>query len=853
MEGTQNGLHTKGRNEAFSWCDRSQQRTGLFYSQWNFKFLRKPGFLMERYVCIHGHFYQPPRENPWLEDVELQDSAYPFHDWNMRITEECYRQNAASRILGADKKIINIVNNYSNISFNFGPTLLSWLATHEPNVYDSILDADEKSRNVFSGHGSAMAQAYNHIILPLANNRDKHTQVIWGIRYFEQHFKREPEGMWLPETAANTETLEVLAEHHIKFTVLAPHQAHQVRRLAGGQWTEVTEENLDTTMPYLCHLPSGKSIVIFFYNGSIANDVAYGGLLHDGKEFAERLTDSFRDNGHPAQLAHIATDGESFGHHHRYGDMALAYCLHYIRTNHLAKVTVYGEYLEKFPPSDEVRISENTSWSCSHGVERWKNNCGCSYDKSLSGRQPWRQPLRKSMDFLRDKLSDVYEKNLSQYCPDPWQVRNDYIQIINDESDENRINFIEKVTHKELEQQDIVSFLKLTEMQRMSLLMYTSDGWFFDNIYSIEAIQLMLYAARAMQLYKEITGIDLFEDFKAILRDAPTNNPELSDGRDVFNKYINPAGIDLYRVGAHFALMSVFSESPDTEQEIYCYSANLKNYKNIKAGSQTLATGSALIKSHIVQEQASVDFATLHMGGHNLFTALNPPLSTKAFQQMHKDLEKAFYRGDTNEVMRQMNLRFGINYSIWHLFRDVQRRMVYELLRDTWEEVELSFRHIYEENYPIMLMLRSMNMNLPKALAAPAEFILNQELCQVIEAEDMDINRLKEYTEEVKRLSLQLDKETIRYEASAKINNLMERFEQSRGDIKLLSTIESALKILIGIVPDMDLQSAQNLFFTVAKEKYPEMKTKASTKQENAARWIELFELIAEHLGLVVE
>lgn len=809
---------------------------------------------MERYVSIHGHFYQPPRENPWLEDVELQDSAYPFHDWNMKITEECYRQNAASRILGADKKIINIINNYSSISFNFGPTLLSWLAAHEPDVYESIIDADKKASSTFSGHGPAIAQAYNHMILPLANNRDKHTQVIWGKRHFEKHFKREPEGMWLPETAVNTETLEVLAEHSIKFTILAPHQARQVRKIDGGQWTEATEENLDTTMPYLCNLPSGKNINIFFYNGSIAEDVAYGSLLQNGKEFAERLINSFNDKGNPAQLVHIATDGESFGHHHRFGDMALAYCLHHIRTNNLAKVTIYAEYLEKFPPSNEVQISENTSWSCSHGVERWKSNCGCSYDKSLSGRQQWRNPLRKSMDFLRDKFSDVYEKNLSQYCQDPWQVRNEYIQVINDRSDYNRINFIRKVTNKKLAEKDIVNFLKTTEMQRMALLMYTSCGWFFDNLSDIEAVQIMLYASRAMQLYKEITDTDLFEDFKTILQEAVSNNQDLNNGREVFHKYVDPAEIDLYRVGAHFALISVFTESPDQEQEIYSYSAILKDYKNVKAGTQTLATGRAIIKSHIVQEQASIDFATLHMGGHNLFTALNSPLSTRVFQQMQKELEEAFYRGDTNEVLRQMNIRFGgNNYSIWHLFKDVQREMVFELLSDTWDEIERSFRHIYEQNYPVMLMLRNMNMNLPKALAAPAEFILNQELCHVIEAEDMDINRLKEYTEEAKRLSLQLDKKTIRYEASAKINNLMEEFEQSRENIELLSTIESALKILKSIVPDMDLQTAQNLFFTVAKEKYPDMKTKASTKDENAAKWIELLELIAGHLGLVIE
>jgi alpha-amylase/alpha-mannosidase (GH57 family) len=809
---------------------------------------------MDKYVCIHGHFYQPPRENPWLEDVELQDSAYPFHDWNMRITEECYRQNGASRILGADRKIINITNNYTNISFNFGPTLLSWLELHAPDVYENIIEADKESIKLFSGHGSAIAQAYNHMILPLANTRDKHTQVIWGIEDFERHYKRKPEGMWLPETAVNTETLEVLVEHGIKFTILAPRQAQQVRQIGDKKWTGVKEDSLNTTMPYLCNLPSGRSINLFFYNGSVAHDVAYGGLLHSGDSFAAKLVESFKENGQPAQLVHIATDGESFGHHHHHGDMALAYCLHHIKVNKLAKVTIYAEYLEKFPPTHEVQIIENTSWSCVHGLERWKSNCGCCADQSLSGKQQWRKPLRNSMDWLRDKLCDDYEKRLSQYNQDPWAVRNEYIQVINDRSEENVESFISKTAGSQLMYEDKITFLKLMEMQRMAMLMYTSCGWFFDNISGIETVQIMNYATRAMQLHQEVSKTGVQGEFKSILKEAPTNLPDLPNGKDIYEKYVEPARIDLNRVGAHFALSSIFVESPDQEQEIYCYTATMEDYKHSTGGAQALATGKARIRSNIIFEEESIDFATLHIEGHNLFTALTSPMAEEEFQQMQQSLEAAFYKGDTNEVMRQMNIRFGgSNYSLWHLFKDEQRRMVYELLSDTWEEVERSFRHIYEQNFSIMLMLRNMNMNLPKALAAPAEFILNQDICGVIDAEEINIDRLEDLTEEAARLSIQLDQTTIRYEASAKINSLMEIFENSRDDIELLSAIESVLNILSSIVPDMDLQTAQNLFFTIAKEKYPEMKKKATAQDEKASKWVELFELIAGHLDLVIE
>lgn len=818
---------------------------------------------MERYICIHGHFYQPPRENPWLEEVELQDSAYPYHDWNTRINEECYRQNAASRILGPDRKIIDIVNNYSNISFNFGPTLLSWLQSHTPDVYDKILEADRLSMEKFSGHGAAIAQAYNHMILPLANTRDKHTQVIWGIFDFEKRFERKPEGMWLPETAVNTETLEVLAEHEIKFAILAPHQARKVRRLGGGKWSDAGKENFNTSMPYLCNLPSGRSIALFFYNGSLANDVAYGGLLKSGKDFADKLIGDFNKSSSPSQLVHIATDGESFGHHHRFGDMALAYCLHYIKTNNLAKVTIYPEYLEKFPPTYEVQINENTSWSCGHGVERWRSNCGCSMEKATSGKQLWREPLRNAMDWLRDKCVENYEKEMARFCTDPWRIRNNYIKVIMDRSEDNVDDFIEQSTYKKLEQKDKVRFLKLAEMQRMAMLMFSSDGWFFDNITGIETVQVLEYASRAMQLYQEVSGTNLLDQFKAIIVNAPANLPNIHNGKEVYEKSVEPAKIDLDRVGAHLALSSIFLESNDhlprrdagtaDEQDIYCYTAIIRDYKDARAGFQKLATGRISVKSNIVLEEHTVDFATLHLGGHNLFTAITEPMNDEDFQKIRDELETALYNGRTNDVMRQINIKFtGNNYTIWHLFKDEQRRLVYDLLSDTWQDVETSFRHIYEENYSIMLMLRNMNMTLPKVLAAPAEFVINQDLCREIQDEEMNIDRLKELIGEAERLSLALDKPTLRFESSMKINNLFETFEQSHDDIDLLSTIESALKILRGLVPDMDLQLAQNILFTIGKEKYPEMKKKSSSKNKEAATWVKLFELVAEHLGIVI-
>ncbi len=386
-----------------------------------------------KYVCIHGHFYQPPRENPWLNTVEVQDSAYPFHDWNDRITYECYSRNAAARILGSEGRIEDIVNNYSRINFNFGPTLLQWMQDAGSRMcIKSILDADRKSQKLFSGHGSAIAQAYNHMIVPLANARDQETQVVWGIRDFEHRFGRRPEGMWLPETAVNTETLEVLAQHGILYTILSPYQAKRVRKKGAKEWTDATGAKVDPRRPYFCKLPSGKKINLFFYDGPVSQGIAFEGLLNDGEAFANRLVeqlDAPEENPEP-QLMHIATDGESYGHHHRYGEMGLAYCLHHIQEQPGVNISIYGEFLEKFPPKYEAEIIENTAWSSTPHLERWSEDGGGNTGGHPDWNQKWRKPLRAAFDWLRDELAVVYEQEMGQLVDDPWKTRNDYIKVV---------------------------------------------------------------------------------------------------------------------------------------------------------------------------------------------------------------------------------------------------------------------------------------------------------------------------------------------------------------------------------------------------------------------------------------
>ena len=307
------------------------------------------------FICIHGHFYQPPRENPWSGRIDRQISAEPFHDWNERITSECYEPNTRARILRSDGEVEAYVNNFTRISYNFGPTLLRWMETAAPDTYRRIIEADRLSCRRFSGHGGAIAQVYHHSILPLANRRDKITEVHWGIRDFEHRFKRPPEGIWLAETAVDLETLEILADASIRFTILSPFQARRVRRPGEPTWTDVSDGSIEPRRAYRIQLPSGRPFTLFFYNGELAKGVAFQGLLTSGEHLAQILMGTL-DAGPEAQLAHIATDGESYGHHHHFGEMALAYALREIRRSKDADLTVYGEFMNCILPGGASRF-----------------------------------------------------------------------------------------------------------------------------------------------------------------------------------------------------------------------------------------------------------------------------------------------------------------------------------------------------------------------------------------------------------------------------------------------------------------------------------------------------------------
>jgi len=801
-----------------------------------------------RYVCIHGHFYQPPRENPWLEAIEIQDSAYPYHDWNERITAECYAPNSASRNLDGEGRILDIVSNYARISFNFGPTLLSWLEETAPETYGAILDADKKSTEWRSGHGNALAQVYNHVIMPLATGRDRHTQILWGIKDFEYRFKRSPEGMWLAETAVDYETLNLLAESGIRFTILAPRQASKVRRLGTGKWRDVSGSRIDPSRAYLCRLQTGRSIALFFYDGPISQAVAFEGQLKQGEDFAHRLLSGFSDARDWPQLLHIATDGETYGHHQHYGDMGLAYALNYIESNGLARLTNYGEYLEKYPPTHEVQIFENSSWSCVHGIERWRENCGCHSGGYPGWSQEWRRPLREALDWLRDRLAGIYESAANEYLKDPWSARDDYVQLILNRSDERKEAFFNLHALRSISDVEKVTVLKLLEMQRHAMLMYTSCGWFFDELSGLETVQILKYAGRAIQLSEDIFSYGLEDTFKARLTLAKSNIPEHENGAIIYENLVMPAMIDLKKVGAHFAVSSLFEDYID-ETKIYSYIIQKEDYQKASAGSTNIAIGRVSISSEITYESEILSFCILHFGGHALNGGVRTFLGPNAYHSMKTEIMATFERGDFADIVRLMDTHFGMhNYSLAHLFRDQQRIILDSLISKTTENFEQAYRQLYENNRILMGFLHETGMPVKKAFIAAAELILNADVEKAFLEEPIDVRKIQGLLKDMKKWNVPLYSVGIEFQMRKKLEECMRQWRKEPADLRTLIDIQSRLELYRLLPIEINFWQTQNMYYQIAKTDYAEILQKGTLLDEEKHQWINTLKYVGDML-----
>jgi len=844
--------------------------------------------LSERAVCIHGHFYQPPRENPWLETVEVQDSAYPYHDWNERVTAECYGPNATARILTSEgtsegssegasggsgdrdgrRWIDRIVNNYARMSFNFGPTLLSWMELERPEVYAAVLEADRLSAARFSGHGSALAQAHSHLIMPLANRRDKETQIVWGLRDFEHRFGREPEGMWLPETAVDLESLDLMAAHGLRFTVLAPHQAGRFRSIdpasgkPSGDWQEVGD-GIDPTRPYLCRIPSGRSIALFFYDGAIARAVAFEDLLEDGARFTRRLLSGFADDREDPQLVHIATDGETYGHHHAHGEMALAWTLDALERDESVDLTNYGEHLERHPPVHEVEIREQTSWSCAHGIERWRSDCGCHTGGRPGWNQRWRAPLREALDWLRDDLAPRFEQAAGELLHDPWAARDDYIAVLverNDRREERLAAFFDRHARRELSEEERIRVRYLMELQRHALFMYTSCGWFFNDLSGIETVQILQYAGRALQLAERLFRNGYEEGFLDRLARAESNVPSSAGGgtgRDLYEHAVRPARVDLTKVAAHYALSTLFEHYPEHAQ-IFCYQADQKAVRTWGSGRSQLAVGRLEVASLVTGSHQEVSFAVLHFGDHHVNGGVRSFQGDDAFEEMVTAVSAAFQSADVAQVVRLLDHFFQeLTYTLDSLFTDERRTVLEVILESTREAAEAHHRLLYEDHAPLMQYLSGLGIPLPRALKAAAEVVLNLDLRSAFLDPDSDLDEVRQKLHETASWHLELDVPGLTLALQSALEELArglaETLRSQPRDLDTLERLDARVALARSLPFPVPLAGTQNAVYRLLQGEYQAALDEAADGNEDAAAWAERFRALAERLDLRVK
>ncbi|MEO0540975.1 MAG: DUF3536 domain-containing protein [Cyanobacteria bacterium P01_A01_bin.105] len=794
------------------------------------------------HVCVHGHFYQPPRENPYLEAVERQPGAAPFHDWNERILHECYRPNAFARILNDRGEVLHVVNNYEHISFNIGPTLMSWLERHDVETYRRIIAADRVSCDRNDGHGNAIAQVYNHIILPLANPRDKLTQVRWGIADFRRRFGREPEGIWLAETGVDYDTLRVLIECGIRFTILAPSQVERCRPLGSEHWQAVGGGQIDPNRPYRCFvpgLPEGQNFIdIFFYDGPISRDMGFGDILASSYDFADRLGQAVHGGHDDAQVISVATDGETFGHHRSGAEKTLAYALYQEFPRRGWEVTNFAQFLNLHPPTWEAELKPVTAWSCAHGVDRWQTDCGCGGGGEWH--QRWRRPLRDALDWLRDQLVEVFEAYGGDLFADPWLARDHYVEVISDRTPRNISRFLAQHQAHKLTSGDKIDALRLLEMQRHALLMYTSCGWFFDEISRPEGTQILRYASRAIELAEEVSGESFEAEFIQRLAAAPSNVPYFKDGAGIYHKQVTPSRITLEQVVAHYAMSSLFTQY-HREASLYCYTLTQKDYQRQTLGALTLAIGQIQIVSDITQEKTTLSFAVLHLGGWDFHCGVHPFKRRPAYTQAKDAVMAAFSQASVAQSIVAINRHFGDHtFDLQDLFAEERHRMMTLLSQDTLQRLDQLYGQIHRENYGVLMAFHRDRISVPQEMQVATEIALSNRALSILHSLEQDLSVVDEtalpisigYIAELEGVAIEANHFHCRLqlpEGQRILEKLVDRtlWSALQGDVKTLdSTVKSFNRLLtlsqqLGL--DISLGKSQEMFYSYLLEQYGQL------------------------------
>ncbi|HEY2325160.1 MAG TPA: DUF3536 domain-containing protein, partial [Thermoanaerobaculia bacterium] len=539
-------------------------------------------------------------------------------------------------------------------------------------------------------------------------------------------------------------------------------------------------------------------------------------------------------------------DGETYGHHHRYGDMALAYALHYIEERDLAELTNYGEYLEKHPPVHEVEIRENTAWSCAHGVERWRSDCGCSTGGQAGWNQRWRTPLREALDWLRDETAVIFERYASDLIEHPWRARDDYIDVVLDRSDESLQRFLTNHAHPDARANDV---LNLLEMQRNAMLMYTSCGWFFNEVSGIETVQVLHYAARVIQLAEKIANRSLESEFMERLAPAVSNLPDRGTARDIYERDVKPTRLDLARVASHYAVASLFDHFDD-DADVYCYRVRRHDFDVFRAGRARMAVASITVTSNITRETESYSFAVLHLGETELTGGVRTSHDPDDYEKVKRELAEAFQPGGIPATIRLLDQHFSESVSIRSLFRDEQRRILKLICNATLEEAESAFRSLHERYDPLMRFHTRLGIPLPKVLQIAAEFDLNMQLRRLLDSDDLVLPEVEARLREAEDERVGLDDMTILALRDA-IERAAARFAEDPVDVDRLEAYESIIALVRAMDIRVSLRRPQTQYYRMASTVRPAIA--ASTANGQTKRWLALFDALGEQLSIAPE
>ncbi|MEK7727116.1 MAG: DUF3536 domain-containing protein, partial [candidate division KSB1 bacterium] len=792
--------------------------------------------MSQKCLTIHGHFYQPPRENPWTEVIDRQDSAFPFHDWNERIDHECYTPNTCARVADGENRITNIVNNFELLSFNFGPTLLSWLKKYSPGTYRRILQADANSLPRFGGHGAAIAQAYNHAIMPLCNAQDQITQVRWGLADFRCRFKREPESMWLPETAVNDQTLRVLIDHGLQYVILSPYQARRVRRFDNGEWVGVEHGEINTAQAYRWfdrnaagETIGARAIDIFFYHGELSRGVGFEHLVRDAGNFAHRIDASFPSNGTGVpQLVSLATDGESYGHHERFGERGLSYLFHLEVPRREIRLTNYGEFLAENPPVWEVQLKEGqngegTAWSCAHGLGRWARNCGCRGGGQAHWTQEWRAPLRHALDELRDDLNHLTLELGEPLFKDWLAARNDYIHVILQRAPETLAAFFGDHQRKALAPEEKLTAIKLMEMQRNLQLMYTSCGWFFTEISGLETVQVIQYAARALQLAEEMSRRSFEGRFLQNLALAPSNMAEYKNGEGVFEKLVRPAVVSFNHVVNTYAIRALFLDTQENDK-LYHYVLQREDLAEAQTEQTTLMMGLVQAHSEVTGEQNRYAYALVKHGAVE-GVECHVRLADKNWDYFkHRDRLIPSLREMENDLNEYLQKHWGGKaLGLSAMFFEERQQVIQMMLHDRIEQIGASYSKLYEEHSSLIRSLRDLGATIPEELRVPTRYTLSHDLRREIEvlgdATDLDsYKRSFEIARLANRLGIELDTSWV----SKRIQLMLEKrlallYEGLTPELctEVMNLHEVAQRLKLALTAD----DIQNQIFTILRDR----------------------------------